>query len=76
MTMNLYILGGSAVSSNKPLRIFTGTNSDYSVEDYLNAVTANLMTKKHHIRNQPHYSEDEDYYHQNQQRFKKKSAKQ
>ena len=61
--MNLYIMGGSAVSSNKPLRIFTGTDSDYSVEDYLNAVTANLMTNKHHIRNQPHYSEDEEYYH-------------
>ena len=49
--------------------IFTGTDSEYSVEDYLNAVTANLMTNQHHIRNQPHYSEDEEYYHQNQQRF-------
>ena len=64
MTMNLYIIGGSAVSSNKPLMIFTGTDSEYSVEDYLNAVTANLMTNQHHIRNQPHYSEDEEYYHQ------------
>ena len=27
------------------------------------------MTNKHHIRNQPSYSEDEEYYHQNQQRF-------
>ena len=51
--------------------IFTGTDSEYSVEDYLNAVTANLMTNKHNIRNQPHYSEDEEYYHQNQQRFNK-----
>ena len=56
-------MGGSAVSSNKPLMIFTGTDSDYSVEDYLNAVTANLMTNKHNIRNQPHYSKDEKYYH-------------
>ena len=50
---------------------FLGTDSEYSVEDYLNAVTANLMTNKHHIRNQPHYSEDEEYYHQNQRRFNK-----
>ena len=64
-------MGGSAVSSNKPLMIFTGTDSDYSVEDYLNAVTANLMTNKHNIRNQPHYSKYEEYYHPNQQRFNK-----
>ena len=27
------------------------------------------MTNKHHIRNQPHYTEDEEDSHQNQQRF-------
>ena len=37
MTMNPYLMGGSSITSNKPLMIFTGT------EDYLNAVTANLI---------------------------------
>ena len=40
MTMNPYLMGGSLMTSNKPLMVFTGTNS---VEDYLNAVTANLI---------------------------------
>ena len=35
-------MGGSSVSSNKPLRLFTGTDPEYSVEEYLNAVTSNL----------------------------------
>ena len=35
-------MGGSSISSNKPLMVFTGTDPEYSVEDYLNAVTANL----------------------------------
>ena len=35
-------MGGSSVTSNKPLMVFTGTDPEYSVEDYLNAVTANL----------------------------------
>ena len=43
MTMNPYIMGGSSISSNKPLMVFTGTDPEYSVEDYLNAVTANLF---------------------------------
>ena len=43
MTMNPYLMGGSSISSNKPLRVFTGTDPEYSVEDYLNAVTANLI---------------------------------
>ena len=43
MTMNPYLMGGSSISSNKPLRVFTGTEPEYSVEDYLNAVTANLI---------------------------------
>ena len=36
-------MGGSSISSNKPLKVFTGTDADNSVEDYLNAVTANLI---------------------------------
>ena len=41
MTMNPYLMGGSSITSNKPLMVFTGTDPKYSVEDYLNAVTAN-----------------------------------
>ena len=36
-------MGGSSITSNKPLMIFTGTDPEYSVEDYLNAVTENLI---------------------------------
>ena len=43
MTMNPYLLGGSSITSNKPLMVFTGTDPEYSVEGYLNAVTANLI---------------------------------
>ena len=43
MTMNPYFMGGSSIRSNKPLMVFTGTDPEYSVEDYLNAVTANLI---------------------------------
>ena len=43
MTMNPYLMGGSSITSNKPLMVFTGTDLEYSVEDYLNAVTANLI---------------------------------
>ena len=43
MTMNPYLMGGSSKTSNKPLMVFTGTDPEYSVEDYLNAVTANLI---------------------------------
>ena len=43
--MNSYLMGGSSITSNKPLTVFTGTDSEYSVEDYLNAVTANLVLK-------------------------------
>ena len=42
MTMNPYLMGGLSITSNKPLMVFTGTDPEYSVEDYLNAVTANL----------------------------------
>ena len=43
MSMNPYLMGESSISSNKPLKVFTGTYPEYSVEDYLNAVTANLI---------------------------------
>ena len=42
VTMNPYFMGGSSITSNKPLMVFTLTNPDYSAEDYLNAVTAVL----------------------------------
>ena len=43
MRRNPYLVGGSSITSNKPLMVFTGTEPEYSVEDYLNAVTANLI---------------------------------
>ena len=43
MTMNPYLMDGSSITSNKPLMVFTGTDPEYSVEDYLNAVTAYLI---------------------------------
>ena len=43
MTMNPYLMGGSSITSNKPLMVFTRTDPEYSVEGYLNAVTANLI---------------------------------
>ena len=43
MTMNPYLMAGSSITSNKPLMLFTGTDPEYFVEDYLNAVTANLI---------------------------------
>ena len=44
MTMNPYLMGGSSITSNKPLMLLTRTDPEYSVEDYLNAVTANLIS--------------------------------
>ena len=43
MNMNPCLMGGSSITSNKPLMVFTGTYPEYSVKDYLNAVTANLI---------------------------------
>ena len=43
LTMNTYLMGGSSITSNKPLMVFTCTEPEYSVEEYLNAVTANLI---------------------------------
>ena len=43
ITMNLYLMGGSSIYSNNPLSVFTGTDPENSAEDYLNAVTSNLI---------------------------------
>ena len=43
MNMNPYLMGGSPISSSKPLSVFTGTDSEYSEKEYLNAVTVNLI---------------------------------
>ena len=43
MTMNLNLKGRSSITTNKPLMVFTGTDPEYSVEDYLSAVKANLI---------------------------------
>ena len=45
MTMNPYLMGRSSLTSNKPLMVFTGRDPEYSVEDYLIAVTENLILK-------------------------------
>ena len=43
MTMNPYLTGGSSKQSNKPLMVFTGTDPEYSIEDFLNAFKAKLI---------------------------------
>ena len=43
MTKNPYLMGGSSITSNKPLMVFTDTYPEYSVKDYLNAVLANQI---------------------------------
>ena len=43
MLINPYLMGRSSISSKKPLMVFTGTDPENCVEDYLNAVTANLI---------------------------------
>ena len=35
-------MGGPSMTSNQPLMVFTGTDHEYSVEGYSNAVTASL----------------------------------
>ena len=45
MSMNPYLMEGSSITSNKPLMVLKGTDPEYSVEDYLNAVTSNLILK-------------------------------
>ena len=59
MTMNPYLMGRFSISSIKPLMVLTETDPEYSVEDFLNAVTANLLLnigpegvqKRHFIKN-------------------------
>ena len=48
MTMKPDLMGGSSISSNKPLSIqdSTGTDLEYSIVDYLYAVRANLVLNK------------------------------
>ena len=46
MTTNPYLMSRSSITSSKPLMVFTGTDPEYSVEDYLNAVTANLILNR------------------------------
>ena len=41
--MNPNLMSRSSIISSKPLMVITGTDPDYLVEDYLNAVTANLI---------------------------------
>ena len=53
MTMSPYFMGGSFISSNKPLRVFLGTDPEYSVEDNLKAFTANLILN---IKPEPVYT--------------------
>ena len=33
MTINPYLMGGSSITSNKPLMVFKGTDPEHSVED-------------------------------------------
>ena len=40
--MNPYLIGGSSITSNKPFMVFRETDSEYSEEDYLNAVKPKL----------------------------------
>ena len=35
MTMSPYLMGGSSITSNKPLMVFAGTDLEHSVEDYI-----------------------------------------
>ena len=42
MKMEPYLMGGLSITANKPLMVLTGADPEYSVEDYLNAVTAKL----------------------------------
>ena len=43
MSINPYFMGGSSITSYKPLMLFTGADPENSVEDYLTAVTAKLI---------------------------------
>ena len=43
MTFVLYLMAGSSITSSKLLMVFTGTVPEFSVESFLNTVTANLL---------------------------------
>ena len=43
MMMNPYPMEGSSITSNKPLMVFSWTDPENSVENYLNAVTTSLI---------------------------------
>ena len=43
MRMNTYVLGGSSISSNKPVMVFTGANPEFSEKDYSNAAKAKTI---------------------------------
>ena len=45
MTIVLYLMAESTITSSKVLMVFTGTIPEYSVESFLNTVTANLLIK-------------------------------
>ena len=53
-TMNSFLMGGSSITSNKPLMLLTGTDPENSEEDYLNAVTANLSISPEPINTSLH----------------------
>ena len=42
-TMNLYLIVGAFITSNKPSMLFTGKDTEHSVADFLNANTANII---------------------------------
>ena len=43
---NPFLMVGISILSKKSLMVFTGTDTEYSVEDYLNAVATNIVLKK------------------------------
>ena len=45
MNMNPYLMGGSSITSNKPLIVFTGTDPEYSVEGFLNCSNSKFNFK-------------------------------
>ena len=56
MTTNPCLMGGSSISSNKPLMVITGAYPEYAVEDKLKAVTANsILIFGHEPGNTPHH---------------------
>ena len=77
LTMNPNLMGGSIISSIKTLMVFIGTEPEYSVEGYLNAVTAiffklMIRTSKHtqsikigyidvQLYSKPHLMEQEQF---------------